>query len=156
RLEEFFREIRITLTSRGAFAMREYVGPNRLQWTDEQLALGEAVLRLLPKEYRRMPNGKVKHREGSPRLRDVIRSDPSEAVRSSEILRALRANLKVIHYTDTGGTLLNIVLNEIAGNFERDERGRALLASLIRLDRELFEGGLLPSDYMFCIAQRSS
>lgn len=156
KLESFFDEINKSLKKNGVLVMREYVGPNRLQLTGEQLALVNEILSCLPDKYKRMPDGNIKNTEDRVKVEDLIRVDPSEAVRSEDIMPLLKEKLKIVHLADTGGTILMPFLNRIASNFERDEDGDAILRLVILLERKLIEHGILPSDYNFCLATKKN
>lgn len=153
RLEHLFDVVGRALRPGGLFVLREYVGPDRLQYPEEHLALVNDVLSCLPERFRRRRDGSVKDRERPPLLADLIRDDPSEAVRSSEIVALLRRGFDVERFAWTGGALLSTLLNEIAGNFEREADGPYFLRLLITLDRLLFETGRLPSYYCFATAR---
>lgn len=154
RLEHFFEQIRLALKDNGIFVMREYVGPNRLQFSDEQLALVKDILSSIPVKYRTMWYGLPKKTEKRVKLSKLMKADPSEAVRSEDILPVMKSELEIVHFANTGGTILHPLLNGIAMNFERDERGDAILRDLIARERKLVKEGSLPSDYMFCIARK--
>lgn len=153
-LEHFFAQARKALTTNGLIIMREYVGPNYIQLTDTQMTISDAILRLIPSEYRRRPDGSIKENGDRPNLKELLKVDPSESVRSQDILDALAAEFDVISLCKTGGTILHPLLNSIAGNFEKDERGAEILRTIIKIEKVLIEGGLLPSDYVYLVARR--
>lgn len=153
-LEGFFDQVQSALTERGVFVMREYVGPNRIQLTDEQLALTNEILSYLPEKYKRTPQGTIKTQEERVDVNALIAIDPSEAVRSADLLAIFKEKLDVIHLAPTGGTLLMPLLNNIASNFEQDQEGEALLRIVIMMERMLIENNVLPSDYVFCMARK--
>lgn len=155
-LEHFFGQVRHGLKDRGIFVMREYVGPNQLQFSDEQLALVNDTLSSIPVRYRMTWYGLPKRVEKRVKISKLMKADPSEAVRSEDILSVMNSELEIVRFADTGGTLLHPLLNGIAANFERDEQGDAILRDLITRERSLIEGGVLPSDYMFCIARKGT
>ena len=80
--------------------------------------------------------------------------DPSEAVRSRDILPLLRAHFPNVRVIETGGTILYPLLQQIAFNFEIDPIGPPVLNLLIWLETALIKTGLLPSDFVFCVAAR--
>jgi hypothetical protein len=86
----------------------------------------------------------------------LIAEDPSEAVRSEDIMAVLHKELEVIYYKNTGGTLLQPVVDGIAANFEIVPGGREVLQELIEMEKKLMAEGAIPSDYMFCVAKRKS
>jgi SAM-dependent methyltransferase len=154
RLEEFFKQVKSALKPDGVLVMREYVGPNRLQFTDDQLARANAVLSTLPVKYRRKWHGLPKKQEARINAEKLISEDPSEAVRSIDIIPVLQKELKMVHFANTGGTLLQPVLNGIAANFEMVPGGDEELRKLIAMEKKLVMEGSKPSDYMFCVAKR--
>jgi SAM-dependent methyltransferase len=152
RLESFFDRVNRALTDTGVFMMREYVGPSRFRFTEAQLTLANDLLAALPERYRRNAEGALKERVEANSALTLALVDPSEAVRSADILPLLRERLDVIRLAPTGGTLLHPLLDQIASNFERDEDGQALLRLLIRFESELVQKGVLASDYAFALA----
>ena len=56
-------------------------------------------------------------------------------------------------YCETGGALLSPLLDGIANNYEKDERGKEILHALIEIEKTLTKSKLLPSDYIFLIAR---
>ena len=52
-LEHLFLQVVLSLKPGGYFFLNEYIGPNQLQWTDEQLAIVNELLAPLPLEFRR-------------------------------------------------------------------------------------------------------
>src|SRR4029453_13057399 len=88
RLEHVFEQVRRALRPGGYFYLDEYIGPSRFQWTDDQLRLMNEQLELLPPQLRRdvREPGKLKQRVERRTLQFMKESDPSEAVRSSEIV----------------------------------------------------------------------
>ncbi len=85
------------------------------------------------------------------------RQDPSEAVRSDEILPVLRARMKVLEEIPYGGSLLNPLLYEIVANFEDgNEADEAILRQLCASEKVLIRTGALPSDYTVVAATRKS
>jgi SAM-dependent methyltransferase len=153
-LEAFFDQVQSALTEGGVFVMREYVGPNRIQLTDEQLALTNEILSYLPEKYKRTPQATIKTQEHRVDVNALIELDPSESVRSEDLLAIFKEKLDVIQLAPTGGTLLMPLLNNIASNFEQDQEGEAFLRIVIMLERMLIENKILPSDYVFCMARK--
>ncbi|MGC9025514.1 MAG: class I SAM-dependent methyltransferase, partial [Chloroflexia bacterium] len=61
--------------------------------------------------------GLVKNKVFLPTPYDVTSVDPSEAIRSDEILPALRRHLEIIEFKPLGGNILHFLLDGIAHNF---------------------------------------
>jgi SAM-dependent methyltransferase len=87
-----------------------------------------------------------------PTERSVIAIDPSEAVRSAEIMPVLQGLFEVIDYRPLGGSILQFLLADIAGNFQ-DEAGEQWLDIFFQLEDVLMACGDLPSDFATIVAR---
>jgi len=89
-----------------------------------------------------------------PTARDVAAGDPSEAIRSADILEVVSRFFTVIDHKDLGGTLLQFVLDGIACNFDDDDPqvGR-LLELLFQVEDTLLAVGDLQSDFVYLVAR---
>ncbi len=87
-----------------------------------------------------------------PTERSVIAVDPSEAVRSAEIVPTLQRYFDIIEYKPLGGTILQFLLADIAGNFETED-GEPLLQMLFTIEDTLMATGDLPSDFAYIVAR---
>ena len=76
RLEECFDSVHAALRPGGVFHVHEYVGPDRFQWTDRQLAEINAFLDQLPERYRRLPDGGLKPAVRRPTIQEMLRFRP--------------------------------------------------------------------------------
>jgi len=153
-LKHVFREVRRALKPDGIFVLNEYVGPARFQLPGSQVALINAALSQVPEELRRLPDGRCKDRFERPRLREIIRRDPSEAVRSNRILPCLRQHLFVLEHIQYGGTILDSVLQGISQNFDStDPDHRAVLDRLYAAEREVLASGEFSGDFAFAVAR---
>jgi SAM-dependent methyltransferase len=153
-LELLFDQINKALKADGKLILRDYVGPNRLQFTDLQLGIINQILSLLPEKYKRKSDGSVKDIVFSCDLDHLMKVDPSEAVRSQDIVEVMKERLDIIKLAYTGGTLLHPMLSEIASNFEQDQDAETVLKLLIFFEKFMIDKNILPSDYAFCIAQK--
>lgn len=144
-LEHLFSQINRALKPGGLFFCSEYIGPERLQVPLRNRLWASLLVNLLvwPPARRRTHEGRSK---AWIRNIDPAGLDPSEAVRSSQILAACRGNLRVERLHLYGG--LNYPAFEGLGlHFtvcERDERlmGRFIfleeLLTRLRLVKPLF------------------
>jgi SAM-dependent methyltransferase len=156
RLEALFEEVERALVPGGIFFLNEYVGPRRFQWTRRQLALAEHLLGLLPEAYRRdRPGGELHSRPFAPTAEAVIAADPSESVRSDEILPLLAERFDILERRDLGGTLLHLVLEGITRRFDpaRAEDVR-WLEILFAAEDALLASGEIESDFVVAVARR--
>jgi hypothetical protein len=135
--------------------MNEFVGPSRFQWADRQLEVVNGLLRALPEFFRRSTvDGRIKREVTRPTAEEMIATDPSEAVRSAEILHVAESFFEIVEVRPYGGTVLHVLLDDIAGNFARPEDGgRDLLAAVCDLEWALVTAGELTSDFAVVVAQ---
>jgi SAM-dependent methyltransferase len=154
-LEYLLDQIRGSLAPGGLFVLNEYVGPARFQFPDERLPLMNNLLAVLPESHRRsLRNGIVRADVQRPSEKDVYKVDPSESIRSDEIMGLVRERFEIVYQADFGGTLLQFVLADIAGNFDPAEPRDVALIDLICLyERTLIEQGVLPSDFTYVVAK---
>jgi SAM-dependent methyltransferase len=155
-LEHLLDQIRRSLTPDGLFVVNEYVGAKRFQFPDEYLTLMEGLLEALPESHRRsLKDGSVKGRALRPDADEVYRVDPSESVRSDEILDLIGERFEVVYRADFGGTLLQFVLSDIAGNFDpADPKDVAMIDLVCLYEKTLIDTGVLPSDFVYLVARR--
>jgi ubiquinone/menaquinone biosynthesis C-methylase UbiE len=133
----------------GILIANEYVGPSQFQFTDLQLALANAVLEVLPERWRMdIDVGAPKtHYVRQPRSHwDEV--DPSEAIRSDEIVGELLNRFELLARHDYGGTLLHLALEHIVHNFDpSDEGGVAAIRLMGLMEEQLIAHGVLESDF---------
>lgn len=116
-LEALFDAVKRALRPGGGFHLHEFVGATRFQWTDAQLRLGNELMDALPERLRRLPDGSRKPALMRPTIEQMIAVDPSEAIRSADILPMMRAHFTVIEERPLGGALLHNVLGDLTQNF---------------------------------------
>ncbi len=93
----------------------------------------------------------VKMAPNLPTSRAVQSIDPSEAVRSADILPLVHQYLQVVEVRPLGGSILQFLLADIAGNFQ-DEAGEQLLQMLFSIEDALVVNGYLASDFIYLVA----
>jgi SAM-dependent methyltransferase len=156
RLEHLLAQVHHALRPAGRLVLNEYVGPTRFQWSDRQLGHAQRLLDRLPARLRRgIRSGEPKLRVLRPTIEQMIATDPSEAIRSAEILPLVRERFDVVEQIGFGGTILMPLLEDIAGNFDpaRPDDVARLLA-LCAEERRLLDRGELPSDFVLLVARR--
>jgi SAM-dependent methyltransferase len=147
-LEHLYDAVRAALRPRGVFHLHEFVGPTRFQWTDAQLRLVNDFMDALPPRLRRLPDGSPKGAMRRPTVDEMIAADPTEAVRSAELVAALDPFFKVVEERRTGGALLHLALGDIAQNFDPDSaEDRAILLELFALEDRAMADGTIGSDF---------
>jgi ubiquinone/menaquinone biosynthesis C-methylase UbiE len=148
-------KVKPLLKEGGLLVVFEYVGPNRLQWTQEQLNFANKLLKSLPDEYkRRFQSSSVKHRIYRPGLFRMLIVDPSEAVDSESILPAIHKHFKTIEEKNMGWDITHLLFKDIAHNFlDEDEATLALIDSIFEHeDQYLSETGR--SDAVFGVYRK--
>jgi len=90
--------------------------------------------------------------EPVPNLHSVMAVDPSEAIRSAEIVPVLKSHFDIDECRPLGGSILQFLLADIAGNFLTDD-GERLLAMLFTIEDTLSDLGDLPSDFAYIVAR---
>jgi SAM-dependent methyltransferase len=150
-LEAFWDAVRVGLKPGGVVLAHEYIGPNRLAWNEAQCEHGTAALReLVPAAHQ------VHHTEVHPTSLEVmLAADPSEAVRSSEILpTAAAAGWTLDGYAGAGGALLQPVLEHQIHTFDPTNWSHNLvLARLFERESELMARGILTDAYAAFVAR---
>ncbi len=151
-LEGLMAEIARALDPKGFFVLVEFVGPNRFQWTDDQIEIVNGVLETLDVSY--LLNGS-RTKFGRPSIADMMRIDPSEAVRSSEILGLIRQHFSVVYEREFNGALMHHVYPLL--NADLAEQNKPDFDSLVRLllyfENVLTKRGVLPADFVFLICR---
>lgn len=156
-LEHLLDQIKGTLKPGGLFVLQEYVGPSQMQFPQEHLYLADVFLKAIPERYRRTRDGRVKQQAARLPLGTMNRSDPSEAIRASEIVPLVASRFEVKHFRYIGGTLLLVLFNEIAGNFEAgDTEVMPMVNALIALDNFLIDRKVLPSYHVYMVCEKTA
>jgi SAM-dependent methyltransferase len=151
RLEHLLDQVRLCLAPGGLLMLNEYVGPARFQWSDGQLALANRLLKELPAEIRHC----TPHTRIDPlSVDEMIARDPSESPRSDEILPLVESRFEVLERRDYGGTLLHLLLGELAEALRPQEpEHAALLRHLFEVERQALREGALSSDFTYLVAR---
>lgn len=150
-LEHVYEQIARALKPGACLMFNEFVGPTRHQWTDLQLELMNQMLETVPQPLRaRIPI----HRFERLSVEEMIAIDPSESVRSAEILPLLEQHFEIVELKPYGGTLLQIFLQQVMHLLDLEDPWHvALLRSWFLYERTLVERGVLPSDFAYVVAR---
>ncbi len=141
-LEGCLATVRRALAPGGTIYLDEYVGPSRDGWRRPMLADAQAVFdRLLPAVRRR-------RRIGAP----IDRSDPSEAVRSADILPVFERHFRIVERRDYGGNLLALVHPYLRHDRLAGPVGERALETLIAAEEDLLARGV-PSFYAVVVGE---
>lgn len=140
----------------GILVVNEYIGPDRFQWTENQIRFCNALLSLLPDEFRKYRGTSiVKSRVFKPGTWSMLVYDPSEAVESSKIMGALKDRFTILERKDYGGTILQPLLKDISHHFvEMTPEKEEALRFLFTGEDFLLSTKLISSDFTFAVAQK--
>jgi SAM-dependent methyltransferase len=155
-LEGLYERIRESLHPSGKFIFNEYIGPNRFQYSDHRLDIVNRYLRMLPDRLRyNRYLGSTMTKRDRPDAAHVAREDPTEAVRSEEVVPLARRYFRVDAEYPYGGSLLNPLLSEIILNFdENDPEDTRLLQVLCDAEDRLIRSGQLEPDFWIFVGSR--
>lgn len=157
-LEAVCQSVRRSLKADGWLFFNEYVGASHFAFDTVQQAAIAHAFALIPERFRRSfvrgSYGQVQTVAPLPDPRDVARVDPSEAVRSAEILAVVGDLFEIRALNRCGGSLLQFLLHGIAGNFREDDpESMRILQMLFDIEDGLIESGTLGSDFVVVAAQ---
>ncbi|MFC0304302.1 class I SAM-dependent methyltransferase [Rhizorhabdus histidinilytica] len=138
----------------GWFAMDDFVGATRFQWSDEDLEIASRVRSLLPERFLAHPRNPEKllpRRLERPSIATMLEVDPTEAADSGNIVNAIRDAFPDTTITPTGGVVYHLALNDVLNNFDPEDD--ALLNALLLLDEVLASGD--HNQYAVALAEKN-
>ncbi len=103
----------------GVLLMDDFVGPTRMQWSEQLIEINNAVRRALPPDYLRVPgkpNLVFQPRVERTPVAAVMATDPSECADSANILPELTRVFPNAWVHKTGGGVYHLALNDILHN----------------------------------------
>jgi SAM-dependent methyltransferase len=155
-LEHLYGRIGEALEPRGRVIFNEYVGPNRFQYSDEQMDIVNRYFRLLPDPLRfDHVTGQVLWKRERPSREKLEEEDPTEAVRSEEVVPLARRFFRTEKEYPYGGGLLNPLLFGIVANFQNDDPDHArLLQVLCSAEDRLIRSNSLRPDFAIFVGDR--
>lgn len=131
------------LIAGGLFAMDDYIGPSRFQWTDSNLLYANKVRDILEDRHYVSQNkaliNKITPEVLRPTIESMIQIDPTEAADSSNIIPSLEYHFDNAEVKYTGGCIYHLALNDVLENFVEEDQ--TLLQSLLLLDDALADNG---------------
>lgn len=155
-LEGLYTRIHEALVPGGKLLFNEYVGPNRFQYGEARMDMINRYFRLIPDHLRFNPywGGLFWSRSRVDPAR-LIADDPTEAVRSEEVLPLARKFFETEAEYPYGGGLLNPLLYEIIGNFDEERPyDRGLLQVLCDAEDRLTRSGRIDPDFWIFVGRR--
>lgn len=157
-LEALCAQICLTLREGGYFICNEYIGPNRFQLPADRLQIINKLLTILPAHYRQIIRDSkvvsdIKTVHQNPPLAWFDENDPSESVRSADIIAVIRQYFHIVEYRPYGGGILQLLLQDIVGNFQDGhEEDDAWLDMLTYFEQLLEEKAVVDSDFALIVA----
>jgi SAM-dependent methyltransferase len=143
-LEHACTQIHRALTPKGTFIVNEYVGPSRFQYSDSVLTIMNQLLACLGHPPRARPS-----------VEEMIASDPTEAVRSDEVMPLLERSFEIVERKDIGGTILQHLLYEIVDRYRFHVPGeRSIVDMLCTIEAMLVDSGRVPCDFVIVAARK--
>jgi SAM-dependent methyltransferase len=155
-LELVLENIKRWKKPKALFVAFEYVGPNRFQWKPEHAMHLERLLRGLPERYRiHGMDGHLVTKPYMPRLIEMLEGDPSESIRSADIMGLLSAYFELVERRDFGGTILQPLLADIVHNFEPEVRSEdaEILQALFVEEQRLIASGELANHFTLVVCR---
>ncbi len=144
-LEHAYAQIERTMRANATLVVNEYVGPKRFQYSDDVLRIINALLQCIRP-------GEVPTR---PTVEEMIANDPTEAVRSDELLAFTARHFDVLEQKDLGGAILQHLLYDIVQHYRFDvPRERGLIEMLCAIEGMLVDRGRVPSDFVLLAARK--
>jgi SAM-dependent methyltransferase len=155
-LEHAFAEIERSMKPDAMLIVNEYAGPNRFQFSDEILGIINELLAALPADLRRgQVEQRIYDRKERPSREFMIENDPSEAVRSEDLLPMIGDRFEVLESKKIGGTILMHLLYDIVQNFRFDDpHERALIEMMCATEGALVDAGAIGCDFVILAARK--
>lgn len=152
-IEIHLQKINQLLNDDGLLIVDEFFGPRRFQWTETQMGFANMLLMTLPEHLRKTQSGRLKSK-CRRRGRILMRlSDPSEAIDSEGIFEAINNNYDLCIVKPYGGTILHILLQDIAFNFLSSE-SKPFINKLVLAENFLIDNNFIDSDFRVLVARK--
>lgn len=143
-LEHAYAQLEQTMRAGGTLIVNEYVGPNRFQYSDDVLTIINTLLACIGQPPKQRPA-----------VAEMIAHDPTEAVRSEELLAFTERTFEVLEKKNIGGTILQHLLYETIAAFRFEHpRERSILEMLCTIEAMLVDANRIPCDYVILAARK--
>ncbi len=143
--DRLLAQVERSLKPHGLLYVDEYLGPSRDEWLDRDLR--ERWLEPAGEIWDSVPE-ELRWRDRVHPPLDL--TDPSEMIRSSRILPAIRERFEMIHERPYWGNLLNPLICSLQGLRLLEPRHHPLVASWVARERDLVTEGRI-SEPMFAV-----
>lgn len=154
-LEGIFAQVHRALKPGGFLFLDEYVGARQFQWGQRQVELIDLLRRHLPEKWVRTAEGEFLRSFRAPTVEELVAVDPTEAIRSDEILAVVAKYFVVSEFRGYGGNLLHGLLDHIGVNYVDDDAdAQAMLETFMALEDWALRHGIVEHDFAIIVAQR--
>lgn len=157
QLEGLFKKCRAALKPGGLLFLDEYIGPSRFQSSPEITSIINEIRDIFPEQYKRnlfVKDGSLIGQYTPSPVEHFERTDPSEAIRSGEIVSTLKLYFDVLEIRPYGGAILHMLFSGIMGNFDdSDPKDVAIIRLLAMFEEKLERAGAIPSDFAVIVAR---
>jgi ubiquinone/menaquinone biosynthesis C-methylase UbiE len=152
QLETLLSRLSRMLDPDGYFVVLEYVGPNRFQWRDPQLSVINGLLQQLDLQYLK---DNRRWELSRPPMAEFLAIDPSEAVRSEDILRLLPEYFTVEYLRNFNGTVIHPLypLLDARRTNANEPDFDSIVRMILWIEDFLIRGQVLSSDFIFAICR---
>ena len=151
-LRRISEQIARALKPDGLFFANEYVGPGQLEIGWAQREAIAAAYSLIPRRFRSRRSSVSIQRLLDQNRRGSLQNGGPSGMPPENILEVLRDHFQLLQCRALGGTILQFVLREIAGNFRSGEpSATAVLDMLFAIEDALVDSGELPSDFVMIV-----
>jgi SAM-dependent methyltransferase len=125
----------------GLLVIAEFTGPTRYQFTRRHVEKCNEALKLIPESHRTFLRSALrKRRIWAPGWIRMYLSDPSEGIRSGEILPTLHRKFEVLEEKKAGGDLLAPLLKGIVHHYMENDASNPILDRLFAFERNYLDG----------------
>lgn len=138
----------------GVFAMWEFIGPTRFQWSDRNIEYVNDFRSTLPIELFRQTDGRLAPVAISrPSVKSMTTMDPSEAADSSNIVASVKAFFPEANIVKLGAAMCHIGYRNILFNLIKHPSADSIVRQSIIVDNLLRELG---ENHLACCVVRKS
>lgn len=134
---------RYILRKGGMLYLSDYVGPNRLQWTERTLKMAKKIRRILDPRFlieRNQPFYYPPAEINAPNIEELVVRDPSEAWDSERIIPSIEKHFPEAEIYPMGGVVYFAALNNCIRNFH-PKKDRGILEFLMLKDKMFMKAG---------------
>lgn len=158
QLEQLLQRCAESIRSGGYLFVNEYIGPNRFAFSGREKQVMQAVFEMLPEKFRishaEHDRGTVRTRLDFPDPVEVANVDPSEAIRSEDIVAVLEQFFDIVEFNVAGGTLQQFMFSGIAGNFRASDPESVQMLDLVcRIEAALVASGDITPHFALLVAK---